>query len=54
MNAQDVSFDGASISRLTAAKHIIQTTLLSEPEFSYGLIIFNADADYIIPPTFDT
>lgn len=54
MNTQDVFSGTQKISRLQAAKYLIQKTMLSDPQFSYGLILFNASADYIIPPTFDT
>lgn len=54
MNTEDVFLENEKISRLSAAKHIITTTISSEPGFSYGLIIFNGGVDYIIPPTFDT
>ena len=53
MNTQDVVFKGAKISRLAAAKEIIRTTIAAEPGRSYGLILFNASADYMIPSTFD-
>ncbi len=54
MNVDDVFSGKEKISRLVAAKQIIQTILFSEPGFSYGLIIFNGWVDYIIPPTLDT
>jgi len=54
MNTQDVFSGTQSISRLQAAKSLIRQTILSDPQFSYGLILFNASTDYIIPPTFDT
>ncbi len=54
MNTKDILYDGKQISRLQAAKTLIQKTILSDAQFSYGLIIFNASSDYIIPPTFDT
>ena len=54
MNTKDMSYDGNQISRLQTAKILIQKTILSDAQFSYGLIIFNASSDYIIPPTFDT
>ena len=54
MNTKDVLSGTKPISRLQAAKSFIQKTLISDPQFSYGLILFNASADYIIPPTFDT
>ena len=54
MNTEDVSLDTKFVSRLDAAKHIIQTTIDSEPGFSYGLVIFNGWTDYIVPATFDT
>lgn len=41
MNVEDVFLGKEKISRLSAAKHIITTTIFSEPGFSYGLIIFN-------------
>jgi hypothetical protein len=41
MNTEDVSLDEAFVSRLDAAKQIIQRTIDSEPGFSYGLVIFN-------------
>lgn len=41
MNTEDVLSGKEKISRLSAAKNIIQTTIFSEPGFSYGLIIFN-------------
>lgn len=54
MNTQDVSFDAKKISRLQSAKLLIKKSILSDPQFSYGLILFNAGADYLIPPTLDT
>ena len=54
MNTQDVLSGSKKISRLQVAKSLIQKTIVSEPQFSYGLILFNAGTDYIIPPTFDT
>ena|GEM_PF-1079700 len=54
MNTQDIFSGTKQISRLQAAKSLIQKTLLSDPQFSYGLILFNAGTDYIIPPTFDS
>lgn len=54
MNTQDVLSGTKHISRLQAAKSLIKKTISSDPQFSYGLIIFNAGTDYIIPPTFDT
>lgn len=54
MNTKDVLSGTQKISRIQAAKTIIQQTILSDPQFSYGLILFNASSDYIIPPTFDT
>lgn|GEM_PF-3297728 len=33
---------------------MIVETVVAKPGFSYGLILFNAGTDYIIPPTFDT
>ncbi len=54
MNTQDVLLNAKNISRLQAAKHIIATTLLADPHSSYGLVLFNAGAEYILPPTFDT
>lgn len=54
MNTQDVFSWDQKISRLQAAKWLIQKTIASEPGFSYGLILFNAGTDYIVPPTFDT
>lgn len=54
MNTQDVLSGTKHISRLQAAKQIIKKTISSDSDYSYGLIIFNASADYIIPPTFDT
>lgn len=54
MNTQDVLSGTRHISRIAAAKSLIAQTILSEPGFSYGLVIFNAHADYILPPTFDT
>jgi len=54
MNTQDVLSWTKHISRLQAAKSLIQKILLSDTQFSYGLILFNARVDYIIPPTFDT
>src|SRR5574344_562072 len=52
MNTQDVLSGTKHISRLQAAKQIITKTISSDSDYSYGLIIFNASADYIIPPTF--
>lgn len=54
MNTKDVFSGTKQISRIQAAKYLIQKTIISDPQFSYGLILFNAGADYIIPPTFDT
>lgn len=54
MDIQDVASGTQVVSRLDAAKHILQTTISSEPHYSYGLILLAGDADYIIPPTFDT
>jgi len=54
MNVRDVFSGNKQISRLDAAKYLIKQTLLSDPQFSYGIILFNASSDYIIPPTFDT
>lgn len=54
MNTKDVFSGVQKISRLQAAKSIIQRTIFADPQFSYGLILFNAWIDYIIPPTFDT
>lgn len=54
MNTRDVLSGTTYISRMDAAKYIIQTTLLSDPDYSYGLILFAASADYILPPTYDT
>ncbi|MFA7298021.1 MAG: hypothetical protein WC010_00020 [Candidatus Absconditabacterales bacterium] len=54
MNTKDVFSGTKQISRIQAAKTLIQKTILSDSQFSYGLILFNASADYIIPPTFDT
>ncbi len=54
MNTQDVLTGAKHISRFQAAKLLIQKTILSEPQYAYGLIIFNAGADYLIPPTSDT
>lgn len=54
MNTKDMLSWTQNISRIQAAKTIIQKTILSEPGFSYGLILFNASIDYILPPTFDT
>ena len=54
MNTQDVLSGTKYISRLQAAKQIIKKTLSSDSDYSYGLILFNAAADYFIPPTFDT
>ena len=54
MNTKDVFSGSKQISRLESAKYIIQKVMLSDPGFSYGLILFNAGTDYIVPPTFDT
>ena len=54
MNTQDMLSGNKRLSRLQSAKYIIQKTIISEPQYSYGLVIFNAGADYLIPPTFDT
>ena len=54
MNTLDVFSWTKKISRIQAAKFIIQKTISSDPQFSYGLLLFNAGTDYIIPPTFDT
>lgn len=54
MNTQDVLSGTQQISRLQAAKSLIKKTIAAYPDYSYGLLLFNASADYIIPPTFDT
>lgn len=54
MNTQDVLLDNKPISRLQAAKYIIHHSIESDPLYSYGLVVFNASADYIVPPSFDT
>ncbi len=54
MNTKDVFSGSQLISRLQAAKFFIQKTILSDPQFSYGLLLFNVWSDYIVPPTFDT
>ena len=54
MNTRDVLSGSKQISRLAAAKYLIQKTILSNPGYSYGLILFNAGVDYIVSPTFDT
>ena len=54
MNTKDVYSGTKQISRIQAAKLLIQKIIFSDPQFSYGLILFNASTDYIIPPTFDT
>ena len=54
MNTHDVLSGSKQISRLESAKYLIQKFILSDPGFSYGLILFNASVDYIVPPTFDT
>lgn len=54
MNTKDVFSGEQKISRIQAAKSLIQKAVFSDPQFSYGLILFNSSIDYIIPPTFDT
>lgn len=54
MNTEDVLSGGQKISRLQAARSIIQKTIIANPQFSYGLILFNASTDYILPPSFDS
>jgi hypothetical protein len=54
MNTKDVFSWTKQISRIQAAKMIIQKIISSDPQFSYGLMLFNASTDYIVPPTFDT
>ncbi|EKD25535.1 MAG: hypothetical protein ACD_80C00027G0004 [uncultured bacterium (gcode 4)] len=54
MNTKDVFSGTQQISRLQAAKSLIHQQILSDSQFSYGLILFNQGTDYIIPPTFDT
>ena len=54
MNTKDVFSGVQQISRLQAAKSLIHQMILSDSQFSYGLVLFNASVDYIIPPTFDT
>lgn len=54
MNTEDVFLDNKSISRLQAAKYIIHQSIESQSSYSYGLIVFNAGVDYIVPPSFDT
>lgn len=54
MNTKDIFSGNQKISRLQAAKSLIRQYILSDDQSSYGLILFNASADYIIPPTFDT
>jgi hypothetical protein len=41
MNTKDVFSGTQLISRLQAAKFFIQKTILSDPQFSYGLLLFN-------------
>jgi len=54
MATKDILSGVTYISRLSAAKKLISTTIFSEPHFSYGLVILNTHLEYIIPPTFDT
>lgn len=54
MNTEDMLSGSQSISRLQAAKALIKKTIISDSQFSYGLILFNASTDYILPPTFDS
>ena len=54
MNTKDVFSWTQKLSRLQAAKSLIKKTISSDTQFSYGLILFNASTDYIIPPTFDS
>lgn len=54
MNTKDVFSWTQQFSRLQAAKMLIQKIVSSDPQYSYGLILFNAGTDYIVPPTFDT
>jgi len=42
MNTKDVFSGAQPISRLQAAKSLIQKTILSDPQLSYGIILFNA------------
>jgi hypothetical protein len=42
MNTKDVFSGTQSISRLQAAKFLIQKTIISDPQSSYGIILFNA------------
>ncbi len=53
MNTQDVFSGAQRISRLQAAKHLIKKTIAADTQFSYGLILLNASADYFLPSTFD-
>lgn len=54
MNTQDVLSGNQKISRLRAALSLIQKTIVSAPQYSYGLILFNASSEYILPPSFDS
>lgn len=54
MNTEDIRSGGQYISRFQAAKLLIHQLVIADPQLSYGVILFNAQADYIIPPTFDT
>ncbi len=54
MNTEDVFSGDKKMSRLQAAKALIQKTVISGSSFSYGLVLFDAGLDYIIPPTSDT
>ena len=54
MNTKDIFSGKQQLSRIQAAKLLIQKTILSASQFSYGLVLFNSNIDYIIPPTFDT
>lgn len=53
MNTQDVLSGDQYLSRMSVAKQIIADIVLAEPWYSYGLVLFNAATEYIVPPTFD-
>ncbi|MDP2103821.1 MAG: VWA domain-containing protein [Candidatus Gracilibacteria bacterium] len=51
MDVQDVSEGDQSISRLTAAKKIIENFILTHPENCYGLVVFAGGARLVSPLT---
>jgi hypothetical protein len=55
MMVQDIATSqGDMITRLDAAKQIIEKMVQTYPQRSFGLITYGQDIDYLIPPTLDS